>query len=320
MKVLVTGGAGFIGSHAVQALAARGDCVRVLDCFDEFYAPPLKRSNYAAAAAAGEVSLIEGDIRDRALLDRAFSWEPEVVVHLAARAGVRPSIENPVLYAQVNVEGTTALLEASRRARIRTFVFASSSSVYGARSNPPFREDDLVNRPISPYAATKIAGEHLCATFSHLYGMQTVALRFFTVYGPRQRPDLAIAKFTRLLRLGQSIPFFGDGQTARDYTFAEDIVRGILAAADRTWPAFDVINLGGSRPVTLANLVSALERASGKRAVLDHRPDQQGDVPLTCADVSKAKAVLGWEARVPLAEGLSRYVAWLDGPEATHWR
>jgi UDP-glucuronate 4-epimerase len=319
MNVLVTGGAGFIGSHVVQALASRGDHVAVLDSFDDFYAPTLKRGNLAAASSRGSVFLVEGDIRDPAAVERAFSSRPEVVVHLAARAGVRPSIEKPVLYAQVNVEGTAALLEASRIAHVRTFVFASSSSVYGARSNPPFREDDLVNRPISPYAATKIAGEHLCATYRHLYPLQAVALRFFTVYGPRQRPDLAIAKFTKLIRGGRPIPVFGDGKTARDYTFVEDIVRGILCAADRAWPQFDVINLGGSSPVTLSDLISSLERATGKKAELDRRPEQQGDVPLTCADVAKSKALLGWEARVPLAEGLTRYVKWLESTEGAAW-
>lgn len=320
MKVLVTGGAGFIGSHLTSALAKRGDEVVVLDAFDDFYTPTLKRANYVAAAASGKVSLVEGDIRDRGAVEQAFAVKPEVVVHLAARAGVRPSIENPVLYAQVNVEGTALLLEASRLANVRSFIFASSSSVYGARSNPPFREDDLVNRPISPYAATKVAGELLCATYRHLYELQTVALRFFTVYGPRQRPDLAIAKFTKLLRAKKPIPFFGDGRSARDYTFVEDIVRGILAAIDRAWPTFEVINLGGSRPVTLTELVAGIERATGRQAVLDRRPDQQGDVPLTCADVEKSKSLLGWSAQVPLAEGLARYVAWLDGPEGAAWR
>ena len=319
MKVLVTGGAGFIGSHVVEALARRGDEVWVLDSFDDFYAPALKRGNYAAASAAGKVQLVEGDLRDAAAIARAFAPGPEAVVHLAARAGVRPSIEQPVLYAQVNVEGTARLLEAARLAKVRTFVFASSSSVYGSRSQAPFREDDAVNRPISPYAATKLAGEMLCATYAQLYPMQVAALRFFTVFGPRQRPDLAIAKFVKLARAGAPVPFYGDGSSARDYTFVEDICRGVIAAVDRRWPQFEVVNLGGSRPVTLKELVEAIGHATGKSVALDRKPNQQGDVPLTCADTAKAASLLGWSAKTPLAEGLARYVAWLGTPDGQRW-
>jgi UDP-glucuronate 4-epimerase len=314
MNVLVTGGAGFIGSHLVEALIARGDQVRILDSFDDFYDPAIKRRNIAGLLTSGRVELIEGDIRNAADVERAFgkSGSVDAVVHLAARAGVRPSIEQPVLYSQVNVDGTMVMLEQARRSAVRRFVFGSSSSVYGARSNPPFTEEDRIDRPVSPYAATKIAGELLCSTFAHLYKLETVALRFFTVYGPRQRPDLAIAKFTRLIRGGKTIPFFGDGSAARDYTYVEDIVRGILAAVGMSWSRFEVFNLGGDRPVTLTALVAAIEAATGKTALLDRLPDQPGDVPLTAASVAKTERMLGWRAQVPLAEGLARYVKWVD--------
>jgi UDP-glucuronate 4-epimerase len=310
VRVLVTGGAGFIGSTLVDALVARGDEVCVLDDFDDFYRAEIKRGNLAEAMRSGRVTLFEGDICQPSEVARAFAARPEVVVHLAARAGVRPSIENPEVYAHVNVTGTATVLEAARRHESRLFVFGSSSSVYGARSRAPFSEDDRTDRPVSPYAATKIAGEMLCAAFHSLGFMQCVALRFFTVYGPRQRPDLAIAKFTRLLLEGAPIPFFGDGKSARDYTFVDDIVAGILAAASRRWPEFETINLGGSQPVTLSELVAAMERALGVRATLDRKPDQPGDVPLTAADLRKAKELLGWEPHISLDEGLRRYAAW----------
>lgn len=313
MNVVITGGAGFIGSHLAEALVGRGDRVAILDNFDSFYDPAIKRRNVAAALEGG-AALIEGDIRNVADVERAFAALPsvDVLVHLAARAGVRPSIVDPLLYSQVNVDGTTVLLEAARKAKVKRFVFASSSSVYGARTNPPFREDDRMDRPVSPYAATKIAGEVLCATFAHLYGLEAVALRFFTVFGPRQRPDLAIAKFTRMIRGGQTLPFFGDGSTARDYTFIEDIVRGVVAAVDRAWPEFEVINLGGSSPTTLSDLVGSIEGALGTKANLERLPEQPGDVPLTFASVEKARTLLDWTPKVPLAEGLKRYVQWLE--------
>ncbi len=322
MNVLVTGGAGFIGSHLVEALVARGDRVVVLDNFDPYYAARMKRSNLERVLGSGKVTLVEGDICREADVARAMEslGQTDVVVHLAALAGVRPSIARPVAYAQVNVEGTTVMLEASRKAKVARFIFASSSSVYGARSNPPFSEDDRIDRPISPYAATKIAGEMLCATWQHLYGLQCCALRFFTVFGPRQRPDLAIAKFTRLVRRGEKVPFFGDGRSARDYTFIEDIVRGVVAAVDRPWPSFEVVNLGGSHPVTLSDLVAAIERATGKTAMLERLPDQPGDVPITSASVAKAERLLGWTPRVSLDEGLAQFVRWLDTPEGEAWR
>ena len=318
MNVLVTGGAGFIGSHLVTYLAARGDRVVVLDNFDTFYDPKLKRET----ASRLKAQVIEGDLAVEADVAKAFAaaGPGAVVVHLAARAGVRPSIAQPALYARINVEGTTLMLEAARKSQAKRFVFASSSSVYGARSNPPFSEEDRIDRPVSPYAATKIAGEMLCATWAHLYGLETVALRFFTVYGPRQRPDLAITKFAKLIREGEPLPFFGDGTTARDYTFVEDTVNGIVAAIDKSWPRFEVINLGGSRPVTLNELVAGIEKAAGKKAVLDKKPDQPGDVPLTCAATAKSEKLLGFKAKVTMAEGLERYFAWLDSDEAKSWR
>jgi UDP-glucuronate 4-epimerase len=318
MNVLVTGGAGFIGSHLTTALAARGDRVVVLDNFDTFYDPKLKRET----AARLDAEVIEGDLAVEADVEKAFAavGEGAVVVHLAARAGVRPSIAQPALYARINVEGTTLMLEAARKSKAKRFVFASSSSVYGARSNPPFSEEDRIDRPVSPYAATKIAGEMLCATWAHLYQLECVALRFFTVYGPRQRPDLAISKFAKLIRRGEPVPFFGDGTTARDYTFVEDTVNGIMAAIDRSWPQFEVINLGGSRPVTLNELVAGIEKAAGKKAILDKKPDQPGDVPLTCAATQKSEKLLGFKAKVTMDEGLKRYFAWLDSDEAKSWR
>ena len=318
MNVLVTGGCGFIGSHLVQKLTSRGDRVTVLDNFDTFYDPKLKRET----AALLKAEIVEGDLNDGAAVAKAFAaaGPSPVVVHLAARAGVRPSIQQPALYAKVNVEGTTNMLEAAVKAKALRFLFAGSSSVYGARSNPPFSEEDRIDRPVSPYAATKIAGEMLCATWAHLYSLQAVSLRFFTVYGPRQRPDLAISKFAKLIRRGEKVPFFGDGSTARDYTFVEDTVNGLTAAVDREWPQFEVINLGGSRPVTLTELVAGIEKASGKKAILDRQPMQPGDVPLTCAAVEKSERLLGFKAKVSLDEGLKRYFAWLETPEAASWR
>jgi UDP-glucuronate 4-epimerase len=311
VRLLVTGGAGFIGSTLVDALVARGDEVIILDHFDDFYRPELKRLNLAAALRSGRATLVEGDICNPIDVTLAFSAKPEVVVHLAARAGVRPSIEQPELYARVNVMGTSTVLEAARHQGTRLFVFGSSSSVYGARSEAPFSENDRTDRPMSPYAATKIAGEMLCAAASSLGPTQCVALRFFTVYGPRQRPDLAIAKFARLMLAGQPIPFFGSGESARDYTFVDDIVGGILAATEKSWPEFECINLGGAHPISLSRLVEAIQRALGVRAILDRQPDQVGDVPLTAADVRKAEERLGWRPRISLEEGLERYAAWV---------
>ncbi|MEO8432018.1 MAG: GDP-mannose 4,6-dehydratase [Acidobacteriota bacterium] len=313
MNVLVTGGAGFIGSHVADRLLARGDRAVVLDDFDDFYDPAVKRRNVAPHAGDSRYRLVEGDIRDRALVLRLFEEERfDAVVHLAARAGVRPSLANPALYEEVNGLGTLHLLEAAAAHGKPRFVFGSSSSVYGLGARIPFAEDDPADRPISPYAATKRAGELHVFTAHHLHGLDALCLRFFTVYGPRQRPEMAIARFIGAIERGDAIPVFGDGSSRRDYTYVDDIVDGVEAALKET-RGFDIINLGGSRPVTLAALIAEIERATGRTARIDRRPDQPGDVPVTFADVRRARERLGFEAKVPLAEGIRRSVAWHRG-------
>jgi len=310
-RVLLTGGAGFIGSHLAEALLRRGAALLILDDLNDYYDPALKRANLDEVRAAGPFEFVQGDICDAALVEGLFArFRPGAVLHLAARAGVRPSLEQPALYQRVNVEGTAVLLEAARRHGVRRFVFASSSSVYGAASRVPFSEDDPVRAPISPYAASKIAGEALCHVYSHLYGMQIACLRFFTVYGPRQRPDLAIRKFAEAIAAGRPIPVFGDGSTGRDYTFIGDIVAGILAAMEFD-AAFEVFNLGNSSPVLLRDMIAALERVLGRKAVIDRQPLQPGDVPITYADISKARRLLGWAPETPLEEGIRRMAEWL---------
>lgn len=310
MRILVTGGAGFIGSHLCERLLVLGHRVTILDDLNDFYSPAAKRANLAAVAAAGPAEIRIGDIRDaQAVEDVVASCRPEAMIHLAARAGVRPSLEHPLLYEETNVRGTLLLLEAARRHGVKKFIFASSSSVYGAANRVPFREEDHPNLPISPYAATKIAGEKLCFTYAHLYGIRTVCLRFFTVYGPRQRPDLAIHKFARLMASGKPIPFFGDGTTGRDYTYIEDILAGILAALDYDCP-YDIFNLGNSHPVSLNEMVKTLEEALGCKAILDRQPEQPGDVPITYADISKSARLLGYLPRTPFAEGIRRFAEW----------
>jgi UDP-glucuronate 4-epimerase len=310
-RVLVTGGAGFIGSHLLEALLARGWETAAVDNFDDFYSPLIKRRNLEEVSRRGEVRLFETDIRDQANLRRAFeATKPEVVIHLAARAGVRPSIEQPALYEAVNVGGTVNLLSLASDFGARKFVFISSSSVYGATSRVPFVEDQVETRPVSPYAATKLAGELMCFTYSHLFQLPVVCLRIFTVYGPRQRPDLAIHKFAALIEAGKPVPMFGDGSTSRDYTFVDDIVAGILAAVDHH-TAYDVFNLGNSHPCKLSELVHLLENALGRQAIVNSLPPQPGDVPITWSDISKARRLLGYEPRVPLSDGIERFVAWL---------
>jgi UDP-glucuronate 4-epimerase len=310
MSILVTGGAGFIGSHVCEALLARGEAVVCLDSFDDFYAPAVKRRNLAGPLRHPAFTLAEGDLRDAGVLEELFRRHPVgAVVHLAARAGVRPSIRQPALYADVNVTGTARLLEAARRAGVPKLLFASSSSVYGVRKGLPFKETDEVDAPASPYAATKRAGELLCRTAHTLTGMAITCLRFFTVYGPRQRPEMAIHKFTRLIADGEPVTIFGDGSTARDYTYMEDIVAGILGALD-TCSGFGIYNLGNADPIRLADLVRLIERALGKQARIAPAPPEPGDVPFTCADVSAAKAAFGYEPRVKIAEGLQRFAAW----------
>ena len=312
-SILVTGGAGFIGSHLVEKLVADGRDVTVLDNFNDFYDPDIKRSNVSGVLEA--ITLVEGDITDRNLIDRIFAdGNFDAVVHLAARAGVRPSIDDPEAYITTNINGTYYLLDAARRSGVHRFIFSSSSSVYGLNTKMPFSEEDRIDQTISPYAATKLAGEQLCSNFAHLYGLRTVCLRFFTVYGPRQRPDLAISKFTRLISNEQPIERYGDGSTARDYTYVEDIVRGAIGALEYEGPKiFDIFNLGGSQTVTLNELIEAVEAALGKRATIVERPEQPGDVPKTWADVSKAENLLGYRPDTPIREGVPKYVEWFLG-------
>ena len=317
-NILVTGAAGFIGSHAAQALIARGYRVVGVDNFCDFYDRSWKEMNLRSIAASGgagsggdtsleveEIDITSGEQID-ALVARA---KPVAILHLAAMAGVRPSIEQPAYYARVNVEGTTHLLQAAVKHGVKKFVFASSSSVYGNLGRVPFSEEDPVAEPISPYAATKRAGELLCYTFWHLYKLPVFCLRFFTVYGPRQRPDLAIHKFTRLISSGQPVPVFGDGSTSRDYTYVDDIVSGIVASLERC-DRYRIYNLGGSDPVSLSKLIAELESAIGRPAIIDRRPAQPGDVERTYADLTRAKAELGYAPHTSLAEGLRKFVAW----------
>lgn len=308
--VVVTGAAGFIGSHVSEALVGRGERVIGLDSFTDYYDPAMKRANVSGLLEDERFELVEGDICDPAAVAEAFERrEVAGVIHLAARAGVRPSIADPVSYAVTNVEGTVAMLEAARSSGVKRFIFGSSSSVYGAASEVPFSEDQRIDRPISPYAATKVAGEAHCYTHHHLYGLPVVVLRFFTVYGPRQRPDLAINKFVRLLEAGEPIPQFGDGSSSRDYTYIEDIVRGVLAAYDSEL-AWDIINLGSSSPIRLDEMIAAVAAAVGVEAKVEVLESQPGDVPRTYASVEKAARLLGWEPRWELADGLAEFVAW----------
>lgn len=305
----MTGGAGFIGSHLTGALLAEGHQVVVFDDFNNYYDPAIKEGNLAGSNA----ELVRGDIRDDALVVRTFATHKfDGVFHLAARAGVRPSIADPRLYFSTNMDGTLNLLEACRRNGVRDFVFASSSSVYGVNSKVPFAETDLIERTISPYAATKIAGEQMCSNYAHLFGLRCMCLRFFTVYGPRQRPDLAISKFTSSILAGKPIDRYGDGSTARDYTYVEDIIQGVLAAARYTEKSsFEIFNLGGSATTTLNELIALTEDAVGKKAIVRQLPDQPGDVPRTFADVSKAREILGYEPHTPIKDGIRKYVDWV---------
>ncbi len=308
--VLLTGAAGFIGSHVAEALLQRGLQVVCLDDFNDYYDPAFKRENVAALQTNPKFHLVEGDIRDRELVFATYRrFGISATVHLAARAGVRPSIANPRLYEEVNGVGTVNLLEAAHRFGAYTFIFGSTSSVYGINSKVPFAEDDPIAFPISPYAASKRGAELMCYTFHHLYGLKVTVLRFFTVYGPRQRPDMAIYKFTECLARGKPVPRFGDGSMARDYTYIDDIVRGVMAAFD-TAADFDIVNLGGSRTTTLQQLIELIAQELGVPPMVEELPLQPGDVPVTFADVSKAKRLWGWEPQVPIEEGIKRFVAW----------
>lgn len=309
MHYLITGGAGFIGSHLTERLIREEHKVTIIDDFNTYYAPVIKRQNIAPVL--NRIELIEGDIRDATLVERTFAkGNFDQVIHIAARAGVRPSIQDPKLYFTTNIDGTFNLLDACRYHGVTRFTFASSSSVYGINEKVPFAETDTLERTISPYAATKLTGEQICSNYAHLFGIHCQCLRFFTVYGPRQRPDLAISKFTKRILAGESIQQYGDGSTARDYTYIEDIIDGIIAAANYDKNSFEIFNLGGSATTTLSELIKMIEAAAGKTAQIEYLPDQPGDVPRTYADVSKARKLLGYEPQTPIAEGIQKYVQW----------
>jgi len=310
LHVLITGGAGFIGSHLTRRLLERGDRVTAYDDFNDFYAPARKRQNVAPFLKEASYRLVGGDIRDAARVDELFAnGRFDAVVHLAARAGVRPSLAEPVLYEDVNCIGTLRILEAARKHGPKRFVFGSSSSVYGINEKVPFAEDDPVEQPISPYATTKRAGELLCYNYHHLHGFQVACLRFFTVYGPAQRPEMAIHKFTDLLWRGKAVTMYGDGQSRRDYTYIDDIVDGLVAALDLA-PGFEIVNLGGAETTSLADLVQVLASELAVAPRIEYLAAQPGDVPITYADVTKAARLLGYSPKVPIREGLRRFVAW----------
>lgn len=310
--ILVTGAAGFIGSRLCERLVNDGQRVVGLDDFCDSYEPLIKRQNIEPLTKHAGFKIVEADIRDFAVVSEVLaSYQIGVVIHLAALVGVRRSLDAVPAYCSVNVEGTAALLDAARIYGVRRFVFASSSSVYGNNARVPFSEDDPVDGPVSPYAATKRAGELLCYTFAHLYGLSVACLRLFTVFGPRQRPDLAIAKFMRLMARGEEIPIFGDGDTSRDYTYIDDIVDGIIASLSRNEP-FRVYNLGGSRPVRLLDLVAAIEGVTGLKARIRRLPTQPGDVVCTFADIRRARLELGFEPKVSLEQGLAKQWAWFQ--------
>jgi UDP-glucuronate 4-epimerase len=323
-NILVTGGAGFIGSHlvdylmseaAIETFNPRGPLrVTVVDNLNDFYDPAIKRENVASHLGRDNFVMVEADIADARAMDELFSRARfDAVVHLAARAGVRPSLADPLAYEETNVRGTASLLEAARRHGVPRFIFGSSSSVYGVNSSVPFSEDDPVSQPISPYAATKIAGEAACHVYSHLYGMQVVCLRFFTVYGARQRPDLAIRKFARLITEGRPVPIYGDGTTRRDYTYINDIISGIAAAMNYDQSRFEVINLGESETTELRRLVELLEEALGRRAIISPQPLQPGDAPITYANIDKARRLLGYDPATKIEAGIEKFAAWYKG-------
>lgn len=312
--VLVTGGAGFIGSHLVDRLLSDGLSVTVIDDFDPFYDPAIKRRNIAAHLRHDRYRLIEADIRDATALAR-IEGEFKAIVHLAAKAGVRPSIADPIAYQETNVRGTQNLLEFARNRGIPQFVFASSSSVYGINPNVPWQEDDHVLLPISPYASTKVSGELLGHVYSHLFGIRFLAMRFFTVYGPRQRPDLAIHKFARRMLQGRPIPVFGDGSTRRDYSYIDDIVEGLVRSIVYDRSSYEVINLGNDRTITLNELIASLEEVLGVKAIIERHPDQPGDVPQTWASMDHAQERLGALPRTPFREGLKRFSSWLQAQQ-----
>ncbi len=309
MKALITGAAGFIGSHLCERLLKDGWNVAGLDNFNEFYDPQIKRGNISACLENKNFSLVEGDIRDIDCVDKAVGDKVDTIIHLAAGAGVRPSIIQPVYYSDNNMTGTMVMLEAARKFNIEKFIFASSSSVYGNNKKVPFSEDDNVDFPISQYAATKKAGELFCHTYHHLYGIDITCLRFFTVYGPRQRPDLAIHKFASLIEQYKPVTVYGDGSMKRDFTYIDDIIEGTVAAIQKC-DGYNIYNLGESRPITVNELVTRIEKAIGKKAIIEHIPMQPGDVDCTYADISKATRELGYDPKTDIRTGLSEFVEW----------
>lgn len=311
-NILLTGGAGFIGSTLAEGLLQEGHKLTIVDNFDSFYPRKVKEENIKGFINKPGLQLIEGDILDPALMERLASTNIDVIVHLAAKAGVRPSIADPIGYQDVNVKGTQNLLELARKKKIVQFVFASSSSVYGVNRNIPWSEDDHVLQPISPYASTKVSGELLGHVYSHLFGIRFLALRFFTVYGPRQRPDLAIHKFTKAILSEQPIDVFGDGSTRRDYTYVDDIVAGIRGAINYDRTMYEVVNLGNNKMVSLSEMIQVLEEVLGKKAIINRMPEQPGDVPVTCAAVEKARELFGYEAKTGFREGIRQFKTWLD--------
>ena len=309
MKILVTGGAGFIGSHLVDVLTGRGHAVVVIDDFNDFYDPDIKRSNLRKTPA----KIFTADVCDSDQINSIVQTErPDVIVHLAARAGVRPSVLCPELYLKTNIFGTFNLLEAAKRFGVKKFVFASSSSVYGATPQLPFREDQVLVQTLSPYASTKLAGEQLCSNYSHLYGLKVVCLRFFTVYGPRQRPDLSIHKFTRLIAYGKPIEVYGDGTVRRDFTFIDDTIQGLVNAIDFEGAPFEIFNLGESQTVELNEVIGLIENALGKSAVIEYQPPAPGDMPQTYADISKAARLLNYRPTTLIKDGIPRFVDWFN--------
>jgi UDP-glucuronate 4-epimerase len=309
MNILVTGGAGFIGSHLVEALLIPQNRISVIDDFNDFYDPLIKEKNLERIRT--RINIHRLDIRNKKAVRAVVSAEkPDAIVHLAARAGVRPSVQDPELYLDTNVKGTFHLLEAAKATGIRRFIFASSSSVYGASAEVPFREDQVLTQTLSPYAATKLAGEHLCSTYSYLYGLRVVCLRFFTVYGPRQRPDLAIHKFTKLIHSGKPIDVYGDGTARRDFTYIDDIIQGILASLEYEQAPFDIFNLGENDTVEVRKMITDIEAALGRTAIINLLPPVPGDMPLTYADISKARQLLGYVPKTRIREGVRKFVEW----------
>lgn len=308
---LITGGAGFIGSHLIDFLLKENDCtITCIDNFDSFYDPELKRKNIEPHLGNPNFKLLEADITDRNLSEK-LDEHYDVVVHLAAKAGVRPSIKDPVIYQHVNVVGLQNMLEIAKHKNVKQFVFGSSSSVYGINPSYPWKESDTDLMPVSPYASSKIAGEWIGKTYSQLFGMRFIALRFFTVYGPRQRPDLAINNFSKKILNEEPINFFGEGNTLRDYTFVKDIIAAIVAAINYNASDFEIINIGNNKPVSLSELVSTLEKVLNKKAILNKLPEQEGDVPVTCADISKARQILRYNPQTKLEDGLREFVTWV---------